>query len=70
MQEISLYAKKNSNSKIFKEIAWLSSSELISAGIDINFAPVLDLDKNSSSIIGDRAFSNEAQEVIKNASFY
>ena len=50
MQEISLYAKKNSNSKIFKEIAWLSSSELISAGIDINFAPVLDLDKNSSSI--------------------
>ena len=70
MQEISLYAKKNTNSKIFKEIAWLSSSELLSAGIDINFAPVLDLDKNSSSIIGDRAFSNEAQEVIKNASFF
>ena len=70
MQEISLFAKKNSNSEIFKEIAWLSASELISAGIDINFAPVLDLDKNSSSIIGDRAFSNEAEEVIKNASFF
>ena len=70
MQEISLFAKKNGNSEIFKEIAWLSASELISAGIDINFAPVLDLDTNYSSIIGDRAFSNEAQEVIKNASFF
>ena len=28
MQEISLYAKKNSNSKIFKEVAWLSSSRV------------------------------------------
>ena len=70
MQEISLFAKKYNNYEIFKEIAWLSSSELVSVGIDINFAPVLDLDINSSSIIGDRAFSNEAQEVIKNASFF
>ena len=70
MQEISLFAKKYNNYEIFKEIAWLSSSELVSVGIDINFAPVLDLDIDSSSIIGDRAFSNEAQEVIKNASFF
>ena len=70
MQAISLYAKKNDNYEIFKEIAWLASSELVSVGIDINFAPVLDLDIDSSSIIGDRAFSNQAQEVIKNASFF
>ena len=65
-----LFMQKNDNYEIFKEIAWLASSELVSVGIDINFAPVLDLDIDSSSIIGDRAFSNQAQEVIKNASFF
>ena len=44
------------------------SSELIAAGIDISFAPVLDIDRDTSSIIGNRAFSNNPRIVSKLAS--
>ena len=35
------------------------ASELAASGIDISFAPVLDVDRETSSIIGNRAFSND-----------
>ena len=44
-------------------MAWLVSCELIAVGIDINFAPVLDIDKGISSVIGNRSFSTN-QEVV------
>ena len=70
MQRISQYAKDNKDNSFLKEIGWLISSELVSAGIDINFAPVLDIDKTTSSIIGDRAFSDDVEEVISLTSSY
>ena len=70
MQEISNFVKKYNDSSLFKEIGWLISSELIAAGIDINFAPVLDIDDSYSTIIGSRAFSNNTDEVISMASSY
>ena len=68
MQKVSEYAKNINDLLFLKEIGWLISSELVAAGIDINFAPVLDIDKNTSSIIGDRAFSDKADEVVLLAS--
>ncbi len=44
---------------------WLIASELIASGIDLSFSPVLDLDQDLSSIIGDRAFSNQIDIVIE-----
>ena len=38
LQDIYKYSKKNNDSDFCREIAWLTSSELIAAGIDINFA--------------------------------
>ena len=70
MQEISRFAKENDDKEIFTDLAWLISSELIAAGVDINFAPVLDIDDNTSSIIGDRSFSNKVLEVIEFTSKY
>lgn len=35
---------------------WLMAAELLACGVDISFAPVLDLDYGVSSVIGDRAF--------------
>ena len=64
MQEVAKYANSNNDMSFLKEVGWLISSELIAAGIDLNFAPVLDIDDNSSSIIGDRAFANNALDVI------
>ena len=70
MQDASLFAKENNDKEFIKDLAWLISSELIAAGIDVNFAPVLDINRNISSIIGNRSFSNDILEVINNASDY
>ena len=46
------------------------SLELIASGVDISFAPVLDVDRNTSSIIGNRSFSNKPQNVVDIASHF
>lgn len=38
-------------------VGWLMASELRSVGVDFSFAPVLDLDRGVSGVIGDRSFS-------------
>ena len=53
MREVSIFKRENDDQELIKDLAWLVSSELISVGIDINFAPVLDINRNISSIIGD-----------------
>ncbi len=70
MQEVSFFVKENEDHGFIKDLAWLISSELISVGIDINFAPVLDINRNISTIIGDRSFSDNILEVINNTSDY
>ena len=65
MQSLSDYAAKSSNEEIFKEVGWLMAAELLAAGIDISFAPVLDVDRNTSSIIGNRSFSDEPSNVSR-----
>ena len=49
--------------------AWLMASELLSISIDMSFAPVLDID-NGSNVIGDRAFSDNADIVTELADYY
>ncbi len=44
-------------------LGWLMAAELIHHGVDISFAPVLDLDFGRSDVIGDRAFAREAEDV-------
>lgn len=45
-------------------LAWLLATELLEAGLDFSFAPVLDLDHGLSAVIGDRAFAAEPVVVI------
>ena len=45
-------------------LGWLMAAELIHHGVDISFAPVLDLDFGRSGVIGDRAFAAEPQHVL------
>jgi beta-N-acetylhexosaminidase len=42
-----------------EQMGYVIALELRSHGIDFSFAPVLDVDFGSSSVIGDRAFSDE-----------
>ena len=69
MKKIADFARKRDDFEILKETGWLISSELSSAGIDINFAPVLDIDEKNSTIIGDRSFSKDIDEIIKCSSY-
>ncbi len=43
----------------------LMAQELVTCGVDLSFAPVLDLDYGSSAVIGDRSFSASPQQVIE-----
>lgn len=42
---------------------WLMAAEIRSVGIDFSFAPVLDVDCGISQVIGDRAFSENPEQV-------
>lgn len=44
-------------------LGWLMAAELIYYGVDMSFAPVLDLDFGRSGVIGDRAFATAPDDV-------
>ena len=54
---------ENMSCRLAENTSWLMASELRAVGVDISFAPVLDLDYGVSSVIGDRAFHHAADVV-------
>jgi beta-N-acetylhexosaminidase len=51
--------------QLARQCGWLLSAELRSVGVDISFAPVVDLDYGVSSVIGDRAFHKDPRVVAE-----
>ena len=49
---------------------WLMAAELRAIGVDFSFAPVLDVDYGRSTVIGDRAFHQDAQVITELAHAY
>ncbi len=49
--------------KLARQCGWLMAAELRSVGIDMSFAPVVDLDYGVSEVIGDRAFHRDPTAV-------
>ena len=70
MQVLGDYCISNNDYSFAADVGWLMSLELIASGVDISFAPVLDVDRNTSSIIGNRSFSNKPQNVVDIASHF
>lgn len=48
-----------------RHCGWLMAAELLSVGIDLSFAPLVDLDYGVSTVIGDRAFHRRAEAVAE-----
>lgn len=61
---------RNLGLALARDSGWLMASEVLACGLDISFAPVLDVDRDTSSIIRDRAFSDQPEAVIDAASAF
>jgi beta-N-acetylhexosaminidase len=48
-----------------RDCGWLMAAELRAMGIDISFAPVVDLEYGASAVIGDRAFDRHPRAVAE-----
>lgn len=56
--------------ELAERAGWLMAAELRGVGVDFSFAPVLDLNKGISEVIGDRAFHRDADAVMQLARRY
>ncbi|TBW02084.1 beta-N-acetylhexosaminidase [Azotobacter chroococcum] len=50
--------------RLAEACGWLMATEVLAAGLDFSFAPVLDLDHGRSAVIGSRGFAGDPQAVI------
>ena len=50
---------------LIRDTGWLLAAELLSAGLDLSFAPVLDLSRGVSTVIGDRSLHRDADVVAE-----
>lgn len=50
---------------LIEDLGWLMASEVRSAGIDLSFAPVLDVDIGISTVIGSRSLGSEPEWVAE-----
>jgi beta-N-acetylhexosaminidase len=66
MEKLAAFLRSSSdkNFLLATDLGWLMASEVIASGLDISFAPVLDLDGSRSSIIGDRSIGDDPDRVI------
>ncbi|TVP90102.1 MAG: beta-N-acetylhexosaminidase [Pseudomonadaceae bacterium] len=56
--------------KLAEAAAWLMATEILACGIDISFAPVLDLECGRSRVVGDRSLGADPATVTRLASAY
>lgn len=59
-----LFAKHSISTAQVTELGWLMAAECLAHGIDLSFAPVLDLHRGSD-VVGDRAFSADIDEAAE-----
>ena len=57
-------SRRDEGLALTREVGWLMASEVLACDVDLSFAPVLDVDRSTSTIIGDRSFSDKADIVV------
>jgi len=56
--------------RLARDAGWVIASELRAAGVDLCFAPCVDLDRGVSEVIGDRAFDRDPETVAELADHF
>ncbi|WP_143872370.1 beta-N-acetylhexosaminidase [Catenovulum sediminis] len=69
MRKLAQYADSNDDVSVLESFGWLMASEVLSCGIDISFAPVLDLE-GISDVIGERSFNSVPDKVVQYAGHF
>lgn len=54
-------AGKPNASQLAEHCGWLMATEVLAVGLDLSFAPVLDLDFQRSQVVGSRSFNGNPQ---------
>ena len=52
-------ADKPNAQQLARDCGWLMATEVLAVGLDLSFAPVLDLDYQRSAVVGTRAFESD-----------
>ena len=54
-------ADNDNAEQLAEHCGWLMATEVLAVGLDLSFAPVLDLDHQRSAVVGSRAFEGDAE---------
>ncbi|MEE1951029.1 beta-N-acetylhexosaminidase [Pseudomonas alcaligenes] len=54
-------AANDNAEQLAEHCGWLMATEVLAVGLDLSFAPVLDLDHQRSAVVGSRSFEGDAE---------
>ena len=54
-------ADNDNAEQLAEHCGWLMATEVLAVGLDLSFAPVLDLDHQRSAVVGSRSFEGDAE---------
>ncbi|MCL6692005.1 beta-N-acetylhexosaminidase [Pseudomonas sp. R3.Fl] len=58
-------ADNDNAERLAEQCGWLMATEVLAVGLDLSFAPVLDLDHQRSAVVGSRAFEGDPERATR-----
>jgi beta-N-acetylhexosaminidase len=58
-------ANPQEGKRLAREVGFVLAAELRAHGVDLSFTPVLDIDRGTSSVIGDRALHSDPRAIVE-----